>query len=472
MAYIRDYEHDVFVSYAHLDNESGGEQPGWVTNFVQDLGKEVRQRLGTKDLTIWIDKKLSGNLPLTPEIMEAVRRSATLLVVMSPAYLNSQWCARERNSFLSFAADCVKYGRIFVVTQRDTEKTPAPEEFGDLLGFRFWTKDEETDVSRPLVRPDKEYAQRVVQLSDDLGKTLRRLNNGGGDGSKAASVQGSGDVSVFLARSTDDLEEREENLKRYLAQAGINVLPRTWYPDHTVAAFTTAMAADLGGCKAFVQLLSASRGRKIEPGGKRYAALQQEIAKTSRRPLLVWRSPDIDLKSIDDDDHRDRLDSARACNFEEFKRAVVEEARREPPRPKQKSANVVAFLDVDLPDMRIAKEVADYLLLEHGIECFWPVRSGKPEELRKDLERQLLECDGLLLVYGSTEPLWVRDQWHQIRKVTSGRERPLAARALFLAPPAEKEELGFKVPVMTIDCREGIKPERLLAFVNELRAQA
>ena len=99
MAFVSDYDHDVFVSYARLDNQG---ETAWVSTLVRHLDTELRQRLGTKDLRIWIDENLDGNRPLTPEIMRSIQRSATLLIVMSSGYLASEWCAKERNAFLGF----------------------------------------------------------------------------------------------------------------------------------------------------------------------------------------------------------------------------------------------------------------------------------------------------------------------------------------------------------------------------------
>jgi hypothetical protein len=87
MAFVSDYEHDVFVSYAHLDNQG---ETAWVSTLIRHLDTDLRQRLGTKDLRIWIDENLDGNRPLTPEIMRSIQRSATLLIVMSSGYLASE----------------------------------------------------------------------------------------------------------------------------------------------------------------------------------------------------------------------------------------------------------------------------------------------------------------------------------------------------------------------------------------------
>ena len=47
MAYLREFEDDVFISYAHLDNQplkDGGE--GWISKFHRLLEVLLRKRLG------------------------------------------------------------------------------------------------------------------------------------------------------------------------------------------------------------------------------------------------------------------------------------------------------------------------------------------------------------------------------------------------------------------------------------------
>src|SRR5580704_16590446 len=220
MAYVPDYDHDVFVSYAHLDDQG---ESAWVTNLMRLLDTEVRQRLGTKDLRIWIDHGLDGNRPLTPEIMQAIRRSATLLVIMSPSYIASEWCVSERKAFLGFARDCVAAGRIFIVRCRDTDPKAMPPEFGDLTGFKFWTHDTGAGgVTRPLGLTDlKEpaYFPGVINLSDKLAQKLKELKAARVRGTRASAPAAA--EHIFLARSTDDMERREGELLGYLTQAGL-----------------------------------------------------------------------------------------------------------------------------------------------------------------------------------------------------------------------------------------------------------
>jgi hypothetical protein len=472
MAFVPGCDNDVFVSYAHLDNQG---ESAWVATLVRHLDTEVRQRLGTKDLRIWIDHSLDGNRPLTPEIMQEIQRSAILLVVMSPSYLSSEWCAKERNAFLKFARACVNEGRIFIVRCRDTDPKATPPEFGELIGFKFWTEDPEAGgATRPLGVPDPKehaYLANVINLSDRLARTLKEIRSARMVGAHSAPSVVT--VHVFLARSTDDMETREEELVSYLTQAGLGILPETWYPEGDEQGFRAAMEADLTRCSVFVQLLGRLPGRKaVFATGRRYPAIQHEIARDAGKPILSWRDPADNPKTVADEAHRALVEGARACGFEEFKRAVVEAARSKPALPRTRPSSVTVFVNADRDDIEVAQQLSG-LLAKHGVECYWPILEGSPEKVRQDLEESLKACDGLVLIYGASEPSWVRDQLRQGRKILSQREQALAALAIYLSPPPQKKELAVALPeLITLDGRAGMDPETLRQFVERLTTKA
>src|SRR5215471_7687869 len=99
MPYVVGYEHDVFVSYAHVDDHPlPGAKDGWVATLVDGLRVLLAEQLGRSEvLAVWHDLGLPGNAPVTAEILTAVDRSATLLVVLSEGYLASDWCQDESN---------------------------------------------------------------------------------------------------------------------------------------------------------------------------------------------------------------------------------------------------------------------------------------------------------------------------------------------------------------------------------------
>jgi len=470
MAYVPDCNHDVFVSYAHLDNQG---EPAWVSTLVQRLQIETQQRLGSKELRFWHDDQLNGNHPLTPAVMQAVRGAATLLIVMSPGYLASEWCAKERNAFLMFARDCVATGRVFMVRCRDTDRGAVPVEFGDLIGYRFWTEHESTGgATRPAGLggvKDDEYVTRLLNLSDNLARKLKGMRAA----KQQAPLPQTAGENVFLARGTDDLEGREEELVAYLTQAGVSIYPQTWYPEENEQVFETAMRADLHRCSIFVQLLSKFSGRKTRfTGERRFPVFQHSIAQAAGTPIRQWREHTDDPASVSDEGHRELLEGAQACGFEEFKRTVLEAARRKPQPPKAARSNLAVFVNADRDDLDIARQLSELLMLE-GVESYWPVMEGSPEKVRRDLEENLKACDGLVLIYGSTEPSWVRDQLRQGRKILGLRERDLAALAVYLSPPPQKHELAVALPrLITLDGRAGITPQSLRPFLERLTEAA
>jgi nucleotide-binding universal stress UspA family protein len=477
MAYVAGWEHDVFVSYAHLDNIplSPGEL-GWVDELAEKLQTEVSQRLGTKDFCLWIDRSLDGNHPITPDIVKAIQQSATLLVIMSPGYLNSEWCAKERTAFLNLIGDRVAAGRVFVAFARNVDRSQVPKEFGDLVGFQFWIDDRDACTDRPLGMPDsteKAYISKVLQLSHDLGAQLSQLRSSAGHDVKPnlPAPQPSDGPYVFVARTTDDLDEREDELKGYLSQAKINVLPQTWYPQTDRSAFEAAMRRDLERCKVFAQLLSTSRGKEL---GflpiSRPPRLQYDIAMAVATPVRQWRDRALDLDAVKDPDHRALLESAQASGFEEFKRAVLDEAVRVPETVRTASANVMVFVNAESADRQLAEAVGK-ALMEHDVECYWPLASGSPEAVRRDLEENLGSCDGVLLIYGASGADWIRNQLRQGRKIISQRTRPLAALAVYEGPPTAKEDLSVAIPnLIRLDCRNGFAADAIKPFIQSLRS--
>lgn len=477
MSFVPGYDYDMFISYAHLDDQPPASGlPGWVNILVKKLEAEVRQR-GIKNFAAWFDRNLAENLPLTPQLKDKINRSAILLVVMSPSYLQSDWCRREREAFLSLVRNRVAEGCVFVVETREVHPSSYPSEFGDLVPVKFWVLDQDSDTDRPLgvPSPDEEkYYKRLLKLSHlvknqlDLLAKKQTFHPATLDVHAAPAAE-----TVFIARTTEDLEDREDELRTYLNQFGIAVLPQTQYPQTDAAAFEAAMLKDLNSSKLYVQLLSATRGRELNffPR-RRHPCFQHDLAEKSQKTRLLWRERSLDLTSVDDPDHRRLLESARACAIEDFKRAVVDELRKKPPPALSRAgANIMVFVNADRRDRDLAQQIGAELM-KRGVECFYPLESGTPEEIRRDLEDTLRDCDGMLLIYGSAGTDWIRYQLRQSSKARARRDpdRPLKALAVFEGPPPDKGSIGADIPsLITLDCRKGIDLSLLKQFADSLQ---
>ena len=351
-----------------------------------------------------------------------------------------------------------------------------PPEFGDLIGFKFWTQDNDAGgVTRPLGLTDlkeQAYFASVINLGDKLAQKLKEIRAARTVGTPSSAIAAI--EHVFLARSTDDMETREAELVSHLTQAGLRILPETWYREDNEQEFRAAMQADLQRCSVFVQLLGRLPGRRARfAEGRRFPAIQHDIAREVGKPILQWRDLADDPAAIEDEAHRALLEGARAGGFEEFKRAVVEATRRKVQPPKPRAANVAVFVNADRGDLEIARKLSE-LLAQQGVECYWPIAEGSPEKVRQDLEENLKACDGLVLIYGAAEPSWVRDQLRQGRKILGQRDRPLAGLAICLGPPPEKLELAVALPeLITLDGRDRRNPGKCCAqFVERLTLEA
>jgi TIR domain len=189
-SYVPSYEHDIFISYAHIDNEPlFGAQEGWVTTLVNNLKNLLGVKLGCVEVgkaeavkkevySLWMDYKLRGNEPVTPDIDKCLKNSATFLPILSTSYLASQWCRLEFETFLNQVGS--GSGRIFMVEYHFMERSEKPLEFQELLGYSFWFR-EPTGRTRtlgiPIPNPNREpeYYHILDDLAHQLASKLREL---------------------------------------------------------------------------------------------------------------------------------------------------------------------------------------------------------------------------------------------------------------------------------------------------------
>lgn len=480
MAFVPDYDNDIFVSYAHVDNEPLPRvEQGWVSTLMSGLKTRLAQLLGRSEaFSVWRDPKLSAHESLTPQILNALKQSATLLIVLSPGYLASEWCLREKNTFLELTRQRIRAGsRVFVVERDQVQPDEKPEELRELLGYRFWVMEQESNrlhiLGDPQPNPgdprDRGYYDKLNDLAGGLADELKRLQKAAEQQKVLSPIteQPPADIrpAVFLAEVTDDLLDQRDEVQRYLDQAGFRVLPTVTLESATLQQ---ALAQDLPQCKLFVQLLSHL------PGKHRYPQRQCQGARDAKAPILQWCDPALKLNAVTDPDQRDLLagDTVLAVHLEEFKREVVKRASVKPAENPPPSPGPLVLLNASDEDDSLGQAVAE-VFDRNGVGYVMPLRVGEPAEIREDLEQRLLESDGVIIVYGAVTHKWARNQVLNCQKFMSLRQQPLKALAVYEGPPAEKEDLRVKLPGMRIlNCRKRLDENLLREFLTTLTAGA
>ena len=472
MAYVQGFKHDVFVSYAHADDKPrGGDPQGWVTKLREDLEATVEQ-FGLREFSVYQDYQgLAPNLPLTGQLMLAMEESAVLLLILSPAYIESEWCQREKNAFLGRIDP--SSGRVFVAERRPPGAEPVPPELEELLRLRFYAPGTPPNPLDPFdKRTDDKFLAAVEKLGYHLERQLRAMNHLGVVETAAVPMDPKERTLIFMAEVPPDLDRLREQMKTSLDQFGIDVVPRDYYQEQD-AELRPKVEEDLERCDIFVQILGGSPDPR--------ARLQFDCAVEAGKKMFVWRDPRIPLERVRDPEYLRFLrgEHVRAESLNSFQKTVREEALKPPPPPPPppKPGSYV-FVHMDEADRSLAEAILR-VLSTHQAEGILASAEDvsaadvSAEQADAEFKDELTECSALILVRGQNDR-WVTATWRRLRKMlpevmTRRIEHGQGDLhiALFDRPPPEKGPPPVVAPNLHIlDCRED--ESALDRFLDEL----
>lgn len=341
-----------------------------------------------------------------------------------------------------------------------------------------------TPIPLSLTLDPAVFTQRIHDLAEQIRNQLMALRQAPQPAIHPPSATGTAAVQlsvqqqrkyrpVLLAQVTDDLDEERDQVRRYLGQFGVTVLPDETYPQGG-EAFKAAFTADLARAGLFVQLLSRQAGRAPPDLREGYTQFQHQAAAAAGIDIVQWRRPDCDPASVANLAHRELLagETVIATGLEALKAEVLRLTALPLPgsaAPKASRSSLV-FIDADRDDRDIAKALqAEFS--RHKFPVAIAALDGPAEEVRADLEDNIVECDALVVVYGQTTPVWVRAQLRLYNKLKARRSEPPRVLALYTGPPTEKPDVGFALPeVREIDCRAALTFDQVRALINELEA--
>jgi hypothetical protein len=492
MAFSPLSKHDVFVSYGVVDNSQPlGEAHGWVTAFVDQLELELARWLGRKEyFDLWLDRKrLSCNDVFSVEIEAEVRQSAVMVILYSQGYLESPWCKCEREAFFQeMHARLDSDRRLFLVEIDRVDSDRRPDELKRINYLRFWEENTDGNPVRfgwpvPNPKDHQSFYNQVAVLGRQVANQLRRLKLLEQDSQHIEISSAARDRAlVFLADAADDVVDVRNEVAAYLAQFGIRAVPDSPLPAEVNAA-VKAIEEYYDKATVFAQVLGKSPGERPNGSSETYASLQWRLVCGGKKPCLQWRSPKLDLAKIRDAEHRRLLegDLVRVEELELFKKVVLDEVKRLTEQKDSRTKRWSATDDesqVHAPQMLFvnhAQQDNDFatrvcvILEKHGFVCIQPLSEGTPEDIRRDFEANLEECNGLVLVYGQTPVVWVREQFRNVIKRLATRPRHLRPWWIIGGPPAKDVRIGIKCPGMSIlDCSSGNVEGPLTSVLGQL----
>src|SRR5215813_1299782 len=180
MAYLSGFEYDIFISYAHVNNQRAVEtEDGWVTQFQKHLEVQLSQLIGKIGvLKIWWDPALDGNQLFDRTLQDRVNRAGILVALTSNGYLASDYCQQELRWFVQKAKSepCgLNIGdriRIFNVLLNNIPYTAWPEAYAGTSGHPFHDAENENEIGYPLDPAEKPFKKQMRSLVESIYRTL------------------------------------------------------------------------------------------------------------------------------------------------------------------------------------------------------------------------------------------------------------------------------------------------------------
>lgn len=510
MGFLPDFDADVFISYAHFDDDLfPPEQWGWVTRLHQDLEQRVRSYLGA-DVSVWRDCDIRNNEDFTKKILNRLMRTATFLSVLSPSFLQREWCKRELDSFTGHAEGHIgilvddERSRIFKVEKMPVQRSELPQTMQGTKTYRFFyqpdpAQPERTKELRPVL--GGEYLRRYFEEMDELAKDIAVLLKDLAQAKPAGVPQPTADKPVvYVAETTSDLDDKLGEIRRDLKDRGFAVLPDGDLP-YRAEAYKQKVRELLKQAVMSVHLVGAGYGFVPEGETKSNVWLQYELAaERGADPnffRLIWTPRGIsatDPRQTDFINHlNDEAGAQRGTdllngNIEELKTVIrdrIDEIRKRQEKPAPAAPTETAskrasgeplliYIMCDAADRKSPSLAAlRKYLLSQGCEPILPTQSDNESDTLQAHVENLNQCDGCVIFYGQGSPAWFDAKLRDLRKYLRGRQPPVAAKAIYLAEP-QTEQKGEVETLEAAVLRESgeFSPDVIAPFVQALHTAA
>jgi hypothetical protein len=513
MGYLPNFDEDVFISYAHNDDDVfPPEEWGWVTRLHQDLERRVRSYLGA-DVHLWRDCEIRNNEDFSKKILNRLMRTATFLSVLSPSFLQRDWCRRELESFTGHAEAQMGLligedrSRIFKIEKIPVERSALPPAMQATKTYRFFYQPDPAQPNRSKeLRPQLggEYLRRYFEEMDELAKDIAALLKSMAQSTAAgAMIAKPNQQIVYLAETTSDLDDKFGELRRDLKDRGYVVLPDRDLP-FRADAYKQSVRELLRQAVLSVHLVGAGYGFVPEGETKSNVWLQHDLAmERGADPTflrLIWLPRDV---SASDRRQRDFItylhDDVSAVkgadllngNIEELKTVIRDrlikfqkQGERSQFHPTVtapgsggtpgRSADELqrVYIICDLADLKSASLSAlRKHLLAQGVEPMLPALDDRESEAMLTHRENLGLCDGCVIFYGQGSSAWFDAKLRDLRKHLRGRQPPVVAKAIYIAQP----QTDHKSEVETLEAmvlREGasFSFDVIAQFLQKLQA--
>ncbi len=492
------FQRHLFVSYAHVDDlATPGDDQGWVTRFHKYLETYLSQSIG-EQARIWRDDRLRGNDIFANEIVKQFPETAILISIVSPRYIESEWCLKEVDEFCKTAEshggltvdDKARVLRVMLKKLPAERREKLPHILKDALGYEFF---QEVDGSHelpldPSFGSGEAYRRQIYFLAEDIADLINKLKH---KDAEAQPAEVSIKPTVYLAECSYDVRDDRDKLRGDLRAHGYTVLPDQLarMPD-LESEYVAEVSRLLDQCHLSIHFVGKFRGKVPDgPSLKSVAQLQNEIAarKSEESGLhrVIWLSEGVNseqpeqqafIEELQKVAHLQRGADLVNDDLESFKGVVhsILQKLETPPHeaPLSTTNSKLVYLLCDHRDRPATIPVRKFLKGE-GLDVVIPVFEGDAATIRQANQDLMTRCDAVILFYGAGDEAWKRTVENDLIKMKAYREgKPLQAIYVYLAPPItdDKQELIELEEPNLIKGLDGFQDSEISSFLKLLKS--
>jgi len=493
-----EFQRNVFISYAHIDNVPFAEQQiGWITRFHATLSAMLSMRMGHK-AEIWRDSKLQGNDIFADEIVQQFPKTELLISVLTPRYVESEWCTREVKEFCKSAETTGglvvdnKARVVKVIKLPVDNEDPLPPVMKEALGYPFYELDDEQVPLEldPAYGEEftRKYNLKMAKLAFDITQLIKKMEAPAAPVVKPqeAAVASPSKPGVYLAECSFDRRDAREALESELRLHGYPVFPDIQLPK-TEEEYLAAVREFLPRCELSIHLVGTKYGQVPDgPSEKSVAVLQNELAierhKQAGLRRIISLPEGTKSESASQQAFIDRLlkDAELQAgadlvtgDVEELKGAVhaaLKKLQKPEPPPAERQGSRLIYLICDERDRSATIPVRKFLK-GRGYEVQIPLFEGDAATVRQNNQDLLAECDAVILFYGAGDEAWKRSIGSELKKATAYRgAKPRLATHVYLAEPgtASKQDLIELEEPNLINGLQGFSDAEMLKFLRAI----
>jgi hypothetical protein len=506
MSLTPNFEDDIFINYDHDDNLAAiSTFNGWVDTMHESLLTRLTQLIGQRP-AIWRDKKMKGNTPLSDTLVLKLSKTAFLVSILSPSYVNSGWCIDELNEFYRRASQnggikINNRSRIFKVVKTPItddpridplENSPLPQELRSLLqdslGYPFY----ETDILSGKLRefwPElgPEYLKKFLERLEDLAQDIKEFIKD----QQSASSELAAKKSIYLAETTPELCDDRNEIKRMLQLRGYHVLPDENLP-FEASVFEEKVKAYLEASMLSIHLIGADYTTiPAEDAIRQRLDLQHQLAaerintqhelamnrgdSDSEFARLLWMPEGLKARDAsyqgfleylqNDPGVSEGADLLCGVKIEDLK-TIIQRRLKYSNEGRAEGERLRIYLNCDKQDLPAVASLRQYLA-EQNFDVLLPFK--ETSEVVSGHRDNLRQCDALLVIYGGTNTIDYK--LRDFRRIDVIRDnKPLLAKGIYVTGPETEQKRGFRTDEALVMSNFGdFSPDSIKPLLDQIR---